>query len=104
MRAGYLCAYIRIHTANAHETTKYPTEGEALAEACEDRGVQAVLAIVLSPGEAEVVRRPGLKALARLASDSHQKLLEIGTHDRTGHAFCPPQTCAPCLCGRGIKG
>eukprot|EP00752_Nemacystus_decipiens_P011049 g9815.t1 len=53
-------------------------EGEALAEACEDRGVQAVLAIVLSPGEAEVVRRPGLKALARLASDNHQTLLEIG--------------------------
>lgn len=54
------------------------TEGEALAEACEDRGVQAVLAIVLTPGEVEVVRRPGLKALARLASDNHRALLEIG--------------------------
>lgn len=53
-------------------------EGEALAEACEGRGVQAVLAIVLSPGEAAVVRRPGLKALARLASDNHQTLLQIG--------------------------
>ncbi|CAN0092272.1 unnamed protein product [Pylaiella littoralis] len=55
-----------------------PEEGEALAEACEGRGVQAVLAIVLSPGEAAVVRRPGLKALARLASDNHQTLLQIG--------------------------
>lgn len=64
------------------------TEGEALAEACEDRGVQAVLAIVLSPGEVEVVRRPGLKALARLASDNHQTLLEIGVVDC---ALCSPQ-------------
>lgn len=36
------------------------------------------MAIVLSPGEAEVIRRPGLKALARLASGDHQTLLEIG--------------------------
>ncbi|CAM9652039.1 unnamed protein product [Ectocarpus sp. 6 AP-2014] len=54
------------------------SEGEALAEACEGRGVQAVLAIVTSSGEVEVVRRPGLKALARLASDNRQTLLEIG--------------------------
>ncbi|CAM9621039.1 unnamed protein product [Ectocarpus sp. 12 AP-2014] len=57
------------------------SEGEALAEACEGRGVQAVLAIVTSSAEVEVVRRPGLKALARLASDNRQTLLEIG---RTG--------------------
>ena len=52
-------------------------EAEALAEACEGRGIQAVLAI-LAPGEQEIVRRPGLRALARLVSENHQMLLEIG--------------------------
>lgn len=37
----------------------------------------AVLAI-LGDGEQEVVRRPGMKALARLASGNHGTLLEIG--------------------------
>lgn len=41
--------------------------------------MQAVLAIVVAPGGAEVVRRPGLKALARLASGDRQTLLEIGS-------------------------
>lgn len=52
-------------------------EGEALAEACEGRGVSAVLAI-LGAEEQDSVRRPGLKALARLASESHETRLEIG--------------------------
>lgn len=37
-----------------------------------------MLAIVLSPDEAEAIRRPGLKALARLASYDRRTLLEIG--------------------------
>lgn len=52
-------------------------EGEELAVACEGRGVPAVLAI-LGGGEREMVRRPALKALARLASESHSALLEVG--------------------------
>lgn len=76
---------INLHYSTTNKKTKNGTnndlrrtEGEALAEACEGRGVQAVLAIVTSSGEVEVVRRPGLKALARLASDNRQTLLEIG--------------------------
>lgn len=46
-----------------------------------------MLAIVLSPGEVEVVRRPGLKALARLASENHQTLLAIGTTGRALHVL-----------------
>lgn len=52
-------------------------EGEALAEACEERGALAVLTL-LGAAEQKAIRRPGLKALARLASDNHPTLLEIG--------------------------
>ncbi|CAM9991080.1 unnamed protein product, partial [Hapterophycus canaliculatus] len=62
-------------------------EGEALAEACEGQGMRAVLAIVLSPGGVEVVRRPGLKALVRLASGDRQTLLEIGRAGGIGAAI-----------------
>lgn len=55
-------------------------EAEALAEACEGRGVSAVLAIV-DAREQEIVRRPALKALARLASKSQKTLLEVGTEE-----------------------
>lgn len=60
-----------------------------------------MLAIVLSPGEVEVVRRPGLKALARLASDNHQALLEIGT---TGRVLWPCRDVLASLLRQGCYG
>eukprot|EP00904_Undaria_pinnatifida_P009550 jgi/Undpi1/5725/HiC_scaffold_2.g00999.m1 len=54
-----------------------PEEAEALAEACEGRGIETVLTI-LNPGEQEALRRPALKALARLASENYQTLLQVG--------------------------
>ncbi|CAB1114255.1 unnamed protein product [Ectocarpus sp. CCAP 1310/34] len=58
--------------------------------------VAAVLAIVTSSREVEVVRRPGLKALARLASDNRQTLLEIG---RPHFSFTP----LPCLASLSLR-
>ncbi|CAM9787295.1 unnamed protein product, partial [Sphacelaria rigidula] len=52
-------------------------EGEALAEACEGRGVSAVLAL-LDGNEHDTLRRLALAALARLASENHFTLLEVG--------------------------
>lgn len=53
------------------------SEAEALAEACEGREASALVTL-LDAVEGESVRRSGIKALARLTSQSRQALLDVG--------------------------
>lgn len=54
-------------------------EAEALASACESRGIRAVI-LMLDASQRGAIRRQGLQVLARLSSRGSDVLLEAGKH------------------------